>query len=150
MRCVTSYGWHFVCEQYLNNMGNCVVRMIQNYALISFLLNHVSDSINSKLYNYIPLRTTCVTERAREKKAINKSMWRAWHGVIWWVHFSKQKTKRSHQNTIWFLLTLSHNLPLFWKMGLYLFYDWKEVFTSLMAIFPLGLKWSNIEPCFPK
>lgn len=78
-----------------------------------------------------------------------------WYGVIWWAHFSRHRNKRSHQNTTWFplegrILTLSHSLPLFWRTGIYLFYDWKEVFMSLMAVFPLGLKWSNIETLFPK
>lgn len=75
--------------------------------------------------------------------------------MIWWAHFSSHRNKRSHQKTMWFplegrILTLSHSLPLFWRTGIYLFYDWKEVFMSLMAVFPLGLKWSNIEMLFPK
>jgi len=45
---------------------------------------------------------------------------------------------------------LLHSLPLFWKMEIYSFYDWKEAFMSLIAVFPLGMKRSNIETLFPK
>lgn len=45
---------------------------------------------------------------------------------------------------------LLHSLPLFWKMEIYSLYDWKEALMSLMAVFPLGMKRSNIETLFPK
>ena len=74
--------------------------------------------------------------------------------MISWAHGSKHKN-RSHPNTKWCLLEglvsfCYTSLPLFWKMEIYSFYDWKEAFMSLIAVFPLGMKRSNIETLFPK